>query len=76
MTLVNDVAFETTTLKVVDVNRYGKEDGQIKCDNGQWYSFIGFNNDWNDNGLDLPIVGLYIRIQFDAYSNPIDWRSV
>ena len=68
-------AFETLPLRVIDVNRYGKEDGQIKCENGQWYSFVDFHNDWNDLGLVLPEVGARIVIQFDEVSRPINWRS-
>lgn len=75
MTLVDEVAFETLPLRVTETKRFSKVDGQIKCDNGQIYTFSDFDNDWSDIGLDLPATGDYIRLQFDAYSNLINWRS-
>ena len=71
----DDVAFTTETLVVTETRRINKDNGQIKCDNGQWYTFKDFINDWNDDGLYLPEVGLRVRIQFDKFSNPINWRQ-
>ena len=68
-------AFETLPLRVTEIKRLSKVDGQIKCDNGQWYSFSDFKNDWNDLGLVLPDVGVKIVLQFDECSNLINWRS-
>ena len=70
-----DVVFTTSTLVVVKTRRINKDSGQILCDNGQWYTFIDFVNDWNDDGLYLPEDGLRVRIQFDKFSNPVNWRQ-
>jgi len=68
-------AFETLPLRVTDVKRFSEVDGQIKCDNGQWYTFSDIKNNFDNNGLDLPYVGFKIVLQFDERSNLINWRS-
>lgn len=73
--ICEDVVFTTETLTVTETRRINHNNGQIKCSNGQWYSFIDFYNDWNHDALGLPYIGQRVRIEFDRFSNPIDWRS-
>mgnify|MGYP003109809345 CR=1 FL=1 len=72
----SDVTYTTETLTVVKTLRIDRDNGAIKLANGQWYYFKDFINDWNSDGLLLPDVGQRVRIEFDKFSNPIDWRSL
>ena len=71
----SDVVYTTEFLSVVKVLRIDRDNGSIKLANGQWYLFKDFINDWNSDGLLLPDIGQRVRIEFDKFSNPIDWRS-
>lgn len=71
----DDIALTTKTLTVDKTFRIDKDNGAIKCENGQWYLFEDFLNDWNDDGLYLPSAGLRIRIQLDKFNKPVNWRQ-
>ena len=73
--ICEDVVFTTETLTVTETRRISDNTGQIKCSNGQWYTFKDFINNWNHEALGLPYIGQRVRIEFDRFSNPIDWRS-
>ena len=72
----SDVTYRSEVQEVVKTLRIDRDNGAIKLANGQWYLFKDFINDWNGDGLLLPDVGLRVSIEFDKFSNPINWRTL